>query len=141
MARLARQVPLPLVRRSGSRIVANVKPIQDHIPIVIGGKGRKRTLRTVARFADQWDMTFPETPDEWTELRGVLDDHCATVGRDAGEISSSIHLGCTPDDDPSELVEAASPFFDAGVDIVVWSWRGPLDLDRLEALATAIREP
>jgi alkanesulfonate monooxygenase SsuD/methylene tetrahydromethanopterin reductase-like flavin-dependent oxidoreductase (luciferase family) len=117
------------------------KPIQDHIPIVIGGKGRKRTLRTVARFADQWDMTFPETPDEWTELRGVLDDHCATVGRDAGEISSSIHLGCTPDDDPSELVEAASPFFDAGVDIVVWSWRGPLDLDRLEALATAIREP
>ena len=36
------------------------KPVQAKLPLVIGGKGRTRTLKTVARFADQWDMTFPE---------------------------------------------------------------------------------
>ncbi len=35
--------------------------MQAKLPIVIGGKGRVRTLRTVARFADQWDMTFRMT--------------------------------------------------------------------------------
>ena len=35
-------------------------------------------------------------------------------------------------------MEKAQSFFDAGVDVVVWSWRGELDLDRLEALNTAI---
>lgn len=49
------------------------KPVQDRIPIVIGGKGRQRTLRTVARLADQWDVTFPETPAEW------LKQHCCLV--------------------------------------------------------------
>ena len=54
------------------------KPVQDRIPIVIGGKGRVRTLRTAARFADQWDMTFPEQPADWLELDEVL---WATVRR------------------------------------------------------------
>lgn len=116
------------------------KPVQDHVPIVIGGKGRKRTLRTVARFADQWDMTFPENPDEWSELRGVLDEHCDAVGRDGDDIESSVHLGYTADDDPRELIDDAAPFFDAGVDVVVWSWRGSLDIGRLEALALTIAD-
>ena len=44
------------------------KPVQKKIPIVIGGKGKLRTLRTVAKFADQWDMTFPDTPVSYTHL-------------------------------------------------------------------------
>ncbi len=63
------------------------KPVQDRIPIVIGGKGRQRTLRTVARFADQWDMTFPEQPSDWQELDEVLRGHCEKVGRDQSEIT------------------------------------------------------
>ena len=38
------------------------KPVQAKLPLVIGGKGKTRTLKTVARFADQWDMTFPDAP-------------------------------------------------------------------------------
>ncbi len=114
------------------------KPLQDHIPIVIGGKGRRRTLRTAARFADQWDMTFPDTPSDWLELDEVLRGHCESVGRDQSEIARSIHLGFEPDDDYSEAVERAQTFFDSGVDIVVWSWRGPLDVARLEPFARAI---
>ncbi len=114
------------------------KPIQQHIPIVIGGKGRQRTLRTVARLADQWDITFPEDPPEWLELDEVLRDHCDKVGRDQSEIARSVHLGFAADDDPAALADKAASFFEAGVDIVVWSWRGDLDLARLEPLATAL---
>ena len=95
-----------------------------------------RTLRTAARFADQWDMTFPDPPADWAELDEVLRRHCETVGRDQSEITRSVHLGT--DGEMGELMEKAQSFFDAGVDVVVWSWRGDLDLGRLEALNGAI---
>lgn len=116
------------------------KPLQPHIPIVIGGKGRKRTMRTAARFADQWDGLFPESPAEFAELSDVLDEHCAAVARDPGEIARSIHLPLAPDAEPSELVDTAASYFAAGADIVVWSWRGSLDPARLERLANAISD-
>jgi F420-dependent oxidoreductase-like protein len=115
------------------------KPVQDHIPIVIGGKGRQRTLRTAARFADQWDMTFPAQPSEWQELDAVLRDHCERVGRDQSVITRSVHLGFGEADDPSALADLADTFFEVGVDIVVWSMRGAVDARRLEPLANAIR--
>jgi F420-dependent oxidoreductase-like protein len=114
------------------------KPVQDHIPIVIGGKGRQRTLRTVARFADQWDMTFPDEPADWTELDQVLQEHCQSVGRDSSEIDRSVHLAFEPDLSPAAHADKAAAFFDAGVDIVVWSMRGPVDPARLEPLASAL---
>lgn len=112
---------------------------QPYPPIVIGGKGRKRTLRTTARFADQWDMTFPEAPADWVELNEVLLGHCADVGRDPAEIVRSIHLGFDPDGDPSAMVDRAQTFFDVGVDVIVWSMRGPTKASRLGPLAEAIR--
>ena len=114
------------------------KPVQQRIPMVIGGKGRLRTLRTVARFADQWDMTFPDEPSDWEELDQVLRSHCAKVGRDQSEIARSVHLGLDPDNDPAADAARAQTFFDAGVDIVVWSMRGALDPARLEPLAHAV---
>ena len=80
------------------------KPVQPKLPIVIGGKGRTRTLRTAARWADQWDMTFPADPSEWRDLDAVLRAHCDDVGRDQSEITRSVHLPLTIGDDP-----AASP--------------------------------
>jgi len=114
------------------------KPVQQRIPMVIGGKGRLRTLRTVARFADQWDMTFPDQPSDWEELDQVLRAHCDTVGRDQSEIARSVHLGLEPDSDPAADAARAQTFVDAGVDIVVWSMRGALDPARLEPLANAV---
>jgi len=115
------------------------KPVQERLPIVIGGKGRRRTLRTVARFADQWDMTFPDGPSDWLEVDGVLREHCDAVGRDQSEIARSVHLGFPPEADAVELADQAGTFFDAGVDIVVWSMRGPVEASRLEPLADALR--
>lgn len=114
------------------------KPVQQKIPIVIGGKGRKRTLRTVARFADQWDYTFPNSTSEWLETNDFLIQHCEAVGRNAADIKRSVHLGMAPDKAPGELAELAETFFDAGVDLVVWSMRGPVDAERLEPMARAL---
>ena len=106
-------------------------------PIVVGGKGRKRTLRTAARFANQWDMTFPESTADWQDLNQVLIGHCSDVDRDPTEITRSIHLGFD-DSDPIEMADRAAEFFEVGVDLVVWSNRGPLTVSRLESLADAL---
>lgn len=115
------------------------KPVQAKLPIVVGGKGPTRTLRAAARWADQWDMTFPETPSDWGALDQVLRRHCDTVGRDQAEITRSIHLRFPDDVAPIELAEQADTFFEAGVDLVVWSMTGAPDPSRLASLADALR--
>ncbi|MGH2358561.1 MAG: LLM class flavin-dependent oxidoreductase [Candidatus Limnocylindria bacterium] len=65
-------------------------PVQAHVPIMIGGSGERKTLRTVARYADMWNaMGTPETLRHKDE---VLRRHCAEVGRDAAEIERTV--GC-----------------------------------------------
>jgi F420-dependent oxidoreductase-like protein len=114
------------------------KPVQDRIPIVIGGRGPRRTLRTVARWADHWDMTRPEDTGEWTRLDAVLREHCAAIGRDPAEIRRSVHLWWATDDDPAALADTAADLAAAGVDLVVFSMRAPYDARRLEPLAAAL---
>ena len=61
------------------------KPLQSpHPPIWIGGGGEKVTLRTVARYADC--SNFGGSPEEWARKRGLLQQHCAAVGRDESTI-------------------------------------------------------
>ncbi|MBT8198906.1 MAG: LLM class F420-dependent oxidoreductase [Acidimicrobiia bacterium] len=116
------------------------KPLQQPTPpIVIGGKGEKRTLRTVARFADYWDGMFQPDPSDWVRLNEILVGHCAQVGRDPAEIRRSIHLRWAVDDDPAELADDAMRFGEVGVDVVVFSMRGPYLASLLEPLATALQ--
>ena len=115
------------------------KPVQVKVPIVVGGKGRTRTLRTAARWADQWDMTFPPQVSDWQELDRVLRGHCDDVGRDQAEITRSVHLAFPAEEDPGALADRAPDFFAAGVDVIVWSMQGAIDPARIEPLAEAIR--
>tara|TARA_Y100000780_G_scaffold192872_1_gene181255 strand:- start:103 stop:894 length:792 start_codon:yes stop_codon:yes gene_type:complete len=63
------------------------KPIQAKVPLLIGGGGRKRTLRTAAMHADEWN--YWGMPSDIEELCGVLDAHCEDVGRDPSSIQRS----------------------------------------------------
>lgn len=116
------------------------KPIQTpRPPIVIGGKGEKRTLRLVARYASMWDALFAEGDlDEWRRLRGVLWDHCEREGRDPAEISCSSHLMLGPEPDGKDLAARANRLFEAGVDVVIFALGGAHGPGTVEMLAEAL---
>jgi alkanesulfonate monooxygenase SsuD/methylene tetrahydromethanopterin reductase-like flavin-dependent oxidoreductase (luciferase family) len=68
----------------------NPLPVQKRLPILIGGNGRTKTLRTVAKYGDIWNAFG--LPAEVRELDGVLRRHCEEVGRDEREVERSINL-------------------------------------------------
>jgi alkanesulfonate monooxygenase SsuD/methylene tetrahydromethanopterin reductase-like flavin-dependent oxidoreductase (luciferase family) len=68
------------------------RPIQDRLPIMIGGSGERKTLRTVARSADMWNTMGPT--EFIAHKLDVLRRHCDEVGRDVAEIELTI--GCKP---------------------------------------------
>jgi alkanesulfonate monooxygenase SsuD/methylene tetrahydromethanopterin reductase-like flavin-dependent oxidoreductase (luciferase family) len=67
-------------------------PLQAHVPIMIGGSGERKTLRTVARYADMWNAMG--SIDLLVHKQEVLQAHCAEVGRDERQIERT--LGCKP---------------------------------------------
>lgn len=103
------------------------KPVQSPLPILIGGGGEKRTLRIVARYADEWNTWG--TPDTFEHKTAVLARHCADVGRDPSAIARSaqavVYLDAEPPaesrfpvvaGDPSRLVDTLRRYEVAGLD-------------------------
>jgi alkanesulfonate monooxygenase SsuD/methylene tetrahydromethanopterin reductase-like flavin-dependent oxidoreductase (luciferase family) len=70
----------------------NPKPLQPRIPIWIGGRGEKRTLRAAAKYADGWNGAYIG-PEEWKHKSQVLDRWCEVEGRDPRAIMRSVNLG------------------------------------------------
>lgn len=116
------------------------KPIQQpRPPIVIGGRGEKRTLRLVARFASMWDALFvEEEKEEWLRLREVMWGHCADVGRDHTEISCSSHLSIGPEPDPGDVASRSATMFEAGIDVVILGFTAAHDGKTVESIAGAL---
>jgi alkanesulfonate monooxygenase SsuD/methylene tetrahydromethanopterin reductase-like flavin-dependent oxidoreductase (luciferase family) len=107
-------------------------PVQKRLPIMIGGSGEKKTLRTIAKYADQWNaMGSTEMLAHKVE---VLQGHCDAVGRDIAEIE--LTAGCKPiirssAEDAKRLWEAQmannrTPMADVIDDNTFWV--GPPDL-------------
>ena len=77
-------------------------PVQAHLPILIGGSGEKKTLRTIAKFADMWNgMGSPEVMRHKID---VLKGHCEAVGRDVSEIEFTLGVKVTIRDSEAEAV-------------------------------------
>jgi len=55
------------------------------IPIMVGGNGERRTLRTLARYGDICNVRG--TPEQVERLIGVIQRHCEAAGRDPAEIT------------------------------------------------------
>ena len=79
------------------------KPIQPRLPLLIGGKGEKKTMRIAAQYADMWHGSG--SPELIAHKLDVLRAHCASFGRDVNEILPLITLRPAPvlRDTPSEI--------------------------------------
>ena len=77
-------------------------PVQARLPIMIGGAGEKKTLRTVARYADMWNAVA--RIDEMSHKVDVLRRHCDEVGRDMAEIDMTLGIKATIRDSEAEAV-------------------------------------
>ena len=94
------------------------------IPVLIGGGGERKTLRIVARHADIWHG-FGDT-ETIRHKHSVLDQWCADIGRDPGEIERSCAV---PDGDPSDGGDA---LYAIGTRLLTVSVGGPdYDLEPL----------
>jgi alkanesulfonate monooxygenase SsuD/methylene tetrahydromethanopterin reductase-like flavin-dependent oxidoreductase (luciferase family) len=116
--------------------VMEPKPVQDRLPILIGGKG-DRMMGVVARHADEWNMW--SSPDEFAERSKALDAACADIDRDPATIARSTQALFFIGDDTAKidsliervkprpavggsaerLIEAVQGWADVGVDEVI----------------------
>ena len=134
------------------------RPLQDKLPIWIGGGGEKRTLKIAARHADGWNVPFI-SPDEFARKNAVLDQHCADVGRDPSEIKRAINTGLAFTEESlqqqfgaisefvrpgvltgtdEQVLDTIGRYVDAGADQVNIALRAPFDLDAIERLSVAL---
>ena len=70
--------------------VCEPRPIQPRLPILIGGSGREKTLRTTARHADLWNG-YGE-PARIAETSAVLKERCEEIGRPFDSIERTVTM-------------------------------------------------
>jgi alkanesulfonate monooxygenase SsuD/methylene tetrahydromethanopterin reductase-like flavin-dependent oxidoreductase (luciferase family) len=139
-------------------------PVQKRLPILIGGDGEKKTLHTVAKYADAWntggDIEFVRHKDS------VLRQWCERVGRDQREIERTLGLGGVVIRDsaaearrvdakfrrrhpgyddppklhsPESLVEYLTPFVELGFRHIFYDVPAPLDEETLERFVGEVK--
>jgi F420-dependent oxidoreductase-like protein len=135
------------------------RPVQDRLPILIGGSGPRKTLPLVARHADIWNAYG--TPEALAGKDAMLRERCAEIGRDPTTIERMVNHNVVIRDDrdaaeraweeyvrtgvdaeerelvggPPEAVAATlRPYVDIGFDHVVWILRAPWDLETIRRL-------
>jgi len=144
-------------------------PVQPRLPIMIGGSGEKKTLRTVATYADMWNAMGPV--DVMAHKIEVLRGHCDAVGRDIGEIEFTLGVKLTirdskaearrvrdaamvhnrtPDSDvedddtfwegsPEEIADRLRPYVALGFETVISEQPAPYDLETLERFVGEVK--
>jgi alkanesulfonate monooxygenase SsuD/methylene tetrahydromethanopterin reductase-like flavin-dependent oxidoreductase (luciferase family) len=145
-------------------VINEPPPLQRHMRILIGGGGERKTLATVARYADMWnvggDVAEVRHKDE------VLQRWCKEVGRDHTEIERTLGVSIVvaktegegkkvaegmarhnrgwkglPEivGTPEQVVEHLAPFLDIGFHHIVLELPTPFDPETLELVASEVR--
>ena len=141
-----------------------VRPVQKRLPIMIGGGGEQRTLRTTARYADMWHGFG--TPEQMAHKLDVLRKHCADVGRDPSEITpfggkwviirkdraeaakvldriAKQHGMTSPPEpfigEPDFIVEQLAAYWKVGIRGFIVAFADPFDTETIERLGTEVR--
>ena len=154
-------------RYYGAQAVRNdPPPIQAHLPLLIGGGGERKTLRTVAKYADMCNLGggFENVrhKDE------VLRRHCAEVGRDESGIERTVGMGvCVIRDTeaeasrvndalfahngrarvwpnqhsgtPEQVAEMMRPYLEIGFRHFICGFPGPHDAETMERMITEVK--
>ena len=139
--------------------LAEPKPVQDPLPILIGAKG-DRMLGVVARYADEWNLWG--LASEVADRSAVLDAACARIDRDPATIARSCQALWFLQDDQAKadaliervapraavggpvgrLQEAVAAWADAGIDEVIVPdftlGKGQERLDRIDLIREQI---
>lgn len=137
------------------------RPVQARLPILIGGSGRRKTLRTVAERADAWNTSG--SLEEVTDALTTLEQHCADVGRDPTTIEKTVsfHIvlrddaaaadtrtrqllginGVDPDDfggyvagTPGEVADILRPYRELGFETFIVRMPAPYDHETIERM-------
>lgn len=77
------------------------KPLQQPLPLLIGGGGEKVTLKIVAKYANEWNVLGD--PGVLRRKMEILDGYCAEIGRDPSEIQRSAVAMLYMSEDPAFL--------------------------------------
>ncbi len=80
---------------------------KPHVPILVGGNGEKRTLRTLARFGDIANIDFnqPGSPEIFKHKLEVIERHCEEFGRDSSEIKKTVVIPLRIENDEKKAVQ------------------------------------
>jgi alkanesulfonate monooxygenase SsuD/methylene tetrahydromethanopterin reductase-like flavin-dependent oxidoreductase (luciferase family) len=138
------------------------KPVQDRLPIIMGGSGPKRTPALAARYADEFNVSFKPLPT-FIEQRDRVEAACAAADRSRPIRYSAALVVCTGASEtdverragaigrsPAQLREdgaAGSPgetaatirsFADAGAARVYLQVLDLADLDHLDFIANEV---
>jgi alkanesulfonate monooxygenase SsuD/methylene tetrahydromethanopterin reductase-like flavin-dependent oxidoreductase (luciferase family) len=135
----------------------NSKPI----PIMVGGTGPKRTLRTLARYGDVMNLDGWEgqgmSLDYYKYKASILEQHCEDCGRDPAEIRRTLTVPCFLTEKASfvdqmvatygegtmagsrqYIVDRIGEFKDAGIDEIMFGGINSGDVKRLKIYETEI---
>ena len=150
-------------------LVHHPVPVQKRLPIMIGGSGEKKTLRSVAKYADMWNAMG--TVDTMRHKIDVLRQHCADVGRDPSEIEFTLGIKATirdsaeeadkvwraamehnrtpmsdVEDDvtfwngtPEQLAERLAPYVELGFETMISEHPAPYDTESIERLIGQVK--
>jgi len=141
-------------------------PIQEHMPLLVGGGGEQVTLKLVARYADANNVGGGLEGVRRKEA--VLLQHCETVGRDPAEIERTTNIGTVvirdsrvdaerihaemfarngnarqwtdqPVGTPEDVAERLLPYLGIGYRHLIVGFPSPYDEESMTRLATEVR--
>ncbi|MDH3600586.1 MAG: TIGR03560 family F420-dependent LLM class oxidoreductase [Candidatus Tectomicrobia bacterium] len=138
--------------------VCGPKPIQDKLPIWIGGQGPRRTPRMAAQYADGYNLPYV-TPEVFKQRMEQIDAACDKFGRDPASITRSVNLHFNMGADeagaaagrqrlerfdeslrlgaltgtPSEVIDRIGAYIESGADGLNIAFRPPVDWEAYEA--------
>ncbi|MGW6697548.1 LLM class F420-dependent oxidoreductase [Nocardia sp. NPDC055049] len=139
------------------------KPVQDPVPVIIGGNGKVRTPRLAARYASEFNMPFASIADSAAQFdrvraavraAGRTDEliysnalvacvgrtdaevarRAAAIGREVDELKSNGLAGS-----PAEVVDKIARYREIGASRIYLQILDLADLDHLELIAAEVQ--